>query len=126
STGDCALDGPAEDVATVPLPVELASYVRKHPRFAVDWTAMLELPEGVTDVRVLDVSEAGAAIETTLRLRVGEACVLHLHQLEGQPAVPVVVKNVVPRLGRVGLAFSSGGGAVLGIVLAGRARHVAP
>jgi flagellar biosynthesis protein FlhG len=126
ASGDCALDGPGADVATVPLPVELASYERKHPRFAVDWAATLELPDGVTDVRVLDVSETGAAIETTLHLRDGDTAVLHLFQLEGQPAVPVVVKNVVPRLGRVGLAFSIGGPAVAGIVLAGRARRVAP
>lgn len=126
STGDCALDGPAADVATAPLPVELASYERKHPRFPVDWAAMLELANGATDVRVLDVSEAGAAIETTLRLRAGDTCVLRLYQLEGQPAVPAVVKNVVPRLGRVGLAFLSGGAEVVGIVLAGRARRVAP
>ena len=125
-TGNCALDGPAADVATEPLPVDLSSYERKHPRFPVDWAATLELPDGVTDVRVLDVSEAGAAIETTLRLRAGDEAVLHFYQLEGQPAVPVVVKNVVPRLGRVGLGFSGGGAAVLGVVLAGRTRHVAP
>jgi len=38
----------------------------------------------------------------------------------------VVVKNIIPRLGRVGLAFASGGAAVLGIVLAGRARRAVP
>ena len=126
STGDCALDGPAAQVETLPLPVDLASYERKHPRFPVDWAAMLELADGATDVRVLDVSEAGAAIETTLRLRAGDTCVLRLYQLEGQPAIPAVVKNVVPRLGRVGLAFLSGGSATVEIVLAGRARRVAP
>jgi flagellar biosynthesis protein FlhG len=124
--GDCALDGPPADVATEPLPVDLASYERKHPRFAVDWAATLELPAGMTDVRVLDVSETGAAIETTLHLRAGDTAVLHLYQLEGQPAIPVVVKNIVPRLGRLGLGFSRGGAEVLAIVLAGRARRVAP
>jgi len=124
--GDCALDGPSPEVAAAPLPVALASYERKHPRFAVDWAATLELRDGMTDVRVLDVSEAGAAVETTLALRDGDTAVLHLDQLEGQPSVPVVVKNVVPRLGRVGLAFSGGGATVVGIVLAGRARRVAP
>ena len=126
SGGDCALDGPPEDVAAEPLPVELGSYERKHPRFSVDWAATLELSGGVTDVRVLDVSETGAAIETTLALRSGDTAVLRLYQLEGQPAVPVVVKNIIPRLGRVGLAFASGGAAVLGIVLAGRARRAVP
>jgi flagellar biosynthesis protein FlhG len=124
--GDCALDGPPEDVAAEPLPVELGSYERKHPRFSVDWAATLELPGGVTDVRILDVSETGAAIETTMALRAGDSAVLHLYQLEGQPAVPVVVKNIIPRLGRVGLAFASSGAAVLGIVLAGRARRAVP
>ncbi len=126
SSSDCALDGPTADVATFPLPVDLASYERKHPRFPVDWAATLELPGGVTDVRVVDVSEAGAAIETTLHLRAEDTAVLHLYQLDGQPAVPVVVKNIVPRLGRVGLAFPQGGAAVLAIVLAGRTRRVAP
>jgi flagellar biosynthesis protein FlhG len=126
SGGDCALDGPPVDIAAEPLPVELGSYERKHPRFSVDWAATLELPGGVTDVRILDVSETGAAVETTLALRAGDSAVLHLYQLEGQPAVPVVVKNIIPRLGRVGLAFASGGAAVLGIVLAGRARRAVP
>jgi flagellar biosynthesis protein FlhG len=124
--GDCALDGPPQEVAAAPLPIELRSYERKHPRFSVDWAATLELPDGVTDVRVLDVSETGAAVETTLVMRPGDAAVLHLYQLDGQPAVPVVVKNTIPRLGRVGLAFASGGAAVLGIVLAGRARRALP
>ncbi len=126
ASGDCALDGPPADVATEPLPVDLASYERKHPRFAVDWAATLELPGGMTDVRVLDVSETGAAVETTLHLRAGDTAMLHLYQLEGQPAIPVVVKNIVPRLGRLGLGFSRGGAEVLAIVLAGRARRVAP
>jgi flagellar biosynthesis protein FlhG len=126
ASGDCALDGPPADVATEPLPVDLASYERKHPRFAVDWAATLELPGGMTDVRVLDVSETGAAVETTLHLRAGDTAILHLYQLGGQPAIPVVVKNIVPRLGRLGLGFSRGGAEVLAIVLAGRARRVAP
>jgi MinD-like ATPase involved in chromosome partitioning or flagellar assembly len=126
SVGDCALDGAATEIASGPLPVDLASYVRKHPRFPVDWAASLALPGGTTEVRVLDVSEAGAAIETTLSLRAGDTAVLHLDQIEGQPALAVVVKNVVPRLGRVGLAFAEGDAKVLRILVAERARRVAP
>jgi flagellar biosynthesis protein FlhG len=124
--GDCALDGPAEELKVEPLPVDLASYERKHPRFVVDWAATLELPGGATDVRVLDISATGAAIETTHRLHPGDTAWLRLYQLKGQPAVPVVVKNVVARLGRVGLGFSGGGEDLVRIVLTGRARRVAP
>ena len=61
--------------------------------------------EGPNAVRVCDVSQSGAAIETTLKLGVGDGGALCFYQLDGQPTVHVVVRNVVPGLNRIGLAF---------------------
>jgi MinD-like ATPase involved in chromosome partitioning or flagellar assembly len=103
-----------------PLPAELAAYVRKHPRYPVDWVAHLELPFGATDARVLDVSYGGVAVEITGDVSVGYRGVLRLHQLAGQPALPVVVKNVQPGLRRVGLAFLQPGEVSLRLEAAAR------
>src|SRR6266498_1623275 len=90
---NCALDGDPIDVPVAPLPAPVESYARRHTRYPVDWAASLELATEVTAVRVRDVSESGAAIETALRLRVGDTGVLHLDQIGGQPSVAVVVKS---------------------------------
>ena len=106
-SGECALDLPTPDLpaGVLRLPAELASYERQHTRFPVDWLATLELSMGVTEVRVLNVSESGAGIETPTALRPGDRVVLHLNQLPHRPALQAVVKNVVAALGRVGVAF---------------------
>jgi MinD-like ATPase involved in chromosome partitioning or flagellar assembly len=104
----CALDGsPSESVAPAG-PIDVARYQRKHPRFMVDWAATLATPEGPNAVRVRDVSESGVAVETTLKLGVGDRGVLCFYQLPGQPSLEVVVRNVVPGLNRLGLAFVDG------------------
>jgi len=117
----CALDGPAIAVPAAPLPVALSGFERRHPRFPVDWTATLELPTGATAIRVRDVSESGAGIETPLALRVGDRGIVHFDQLAGQPPLPIVVKNVLPALRRVGLGFSERGPATARLVAAARA-----
>ena len=108
-TTPCDLGGEGSSLPPAPLPTELSSYERKHPRFPVDWAATLELPQGATAVRVRDVSASGTAVETPLALRVGDRGILHLDQLDGQPALPVVVKNVMRSLRRVGLGFLESG-----------------
>ncbi len=123
--GDCALDGAAPVAETVPLPADLGRYQRKYPRFAVDWAATFEIAGEPNAVRVCDVSESGAAIESTLALRAGDSGVLHFYQLDDL-SVEVVVKNVVPSLNRVGLGFVNGGAAPARIVRAARARLPAP
>ena len=75
----------------------------------------------MTAIRVRDVSESGAAIETALRLRVGDTGVLHLDQISGQPSVAVVVKSIVPASNRVGLAFVEKGRATARVAAAARA-----
>jgi flagellar biosynthesis protein FlhG len=117
----CPLDGDPIDVAIGPLPAAVESYARKHPRYPVDWAGTLELVQGLTAVRVRDISESGAGVETTLRLRVGDTGILHLDQMSGQPRVPVIVKSVVPASNRVGLAFAEKGRVTARLVAAARA-----
>jgi len=117
----CALDGEPIDVPIAPLPAAVEGYARRHTRYPVDWAASLELATEMTAVRVRDVSESGAAVETTLRLRVGDAGVLHLDQISGQPRVPVIVKSIVPASNRVGLAFTEKGRATARLAAAARA-----
>jgi len=117
----CALDGDPIDVPVAPLPAPVESYARKHTRYPVDWAGSLELATEVTAIRVRDVSESGAAIETALRLRVGDTGVLHLDQIGGQPSVAVVVKSILPASNRVGLAFVEKGRATARLAAAARA-----
>jgi len=96
-------------VAQGPLPVDLGTYVRQHPRYPVDWAARLELDGRRTDVRVLDVSFTGAAIEAFSDLRAGDRGTLRFEQLQGQPTLEVVVKNVVSSVRRIGVSFEAPG-----------------
>jgi len=124
----CELGGdgaPNDIIAPHPLPADVGSYARRHPRFAVDWAASLEVPNGVTAVRVRDLSATGAAVETTLPLREGDTGVLHFDQLAGKPALAVVVRNAAPALRRLGLGFTQPGPAVERLVAAA-ARTRAP
>jgi len=96
-------------VAQGPLPVDLRTYLRLFPRYPVDWAASLELEGRSADVRVLDVSFTGAAIEVFSDLRAGDRGWLRFGQLQGQPALEVIVKNVVPSVRRIGLSFAEPG-----------------
>ncbi len=129
SAGDgCALDVPEPDLGphSAAQPVDVARYQRKHPRFVVDWAATLVTIDGPNAVRVRDVSESGAAVETTLKLGVGDRGALCLYQLLGQPSVEVVVRNVVPGLNRLGLAFVGSGPVPAELARAARERASAP
>ncbi len=124
--GDCALDGAALTAEVAPLPADIGRYQRRHPRFSVDWAATFEIAGEPNAVRVRDISESGAAIESTLALRAGDRGVLHFYQLDDLLSVEVVVRNVVPSLSRVGLGFVNGGAAPARIVRAARARLPTP
>ena len=123
---ECALDGAPIEILSGPLPADINRYTRKYTRYPVDWAATLELASGVTAVRVSDVSESGAAIETATRLCVGDVGVLHLDQLRGHPSVPVVVKNLVAMSNRVGLSFTERGKIPARLVAAARAAAARP
>jgi flagellar biosynthesis protein FlhG len=106
---DLGTDAPT-DVAPEPLPVDLDTYVRRNPRYPVDWAARLVLESGEsTEVRVLDVSFTGAAVEVFRTLRAGDRGVLTFEQLRGQPSLVVAVKNVVPSVRRIGVSFDQPG-----------------
>ena len=115
-----ALDGPAR------LPADFGRYQRRYPRFTVDWAATFEIAGEPNAVRVRDVSASGAAVESTLALRVGDVGMLHFYQLDDRLSVEVIVKNVVPTLNRVGFGFVRPGADVARIVAAARARLATP
>ena len=122
----CALDGDTPSLEPARLPTDLGRYQRRFPRFAVDWAATFEIAGEPNAVRVRDVSESGAAVESTLALRVGDAGMLHFYQLDDRLSVEVTVKNVVPSLNRVGFGFVRPGAAAARIVAAARARLTSP
>jgi flagellar biosynthesis protein FlhG len=105
---DLAGDGPLA-AEPGPLPVDLRSYLRQYPRYPVDWAGRLHFEDRETEVRVLDVSFTGAALEVFADVSNGDRGWLRLDQLQGQPAVPVVIKNVQPGLRRIGVSFDEPG-----------------
>jgi MinD-like ATPase involved in chromosome partitioning or flagellar assembly len=102
---ECRLDGDDVSLSPAPLPADLGRYVRRHPRFPVDWAATLELAKVVTAVRVKDISASGAGVEAAQALQIGDRALLHLDQMPGRPALGVEVKGIVPSLRRIGLSF---------------------
>jgi len=126
AASDCALDGDVPELEPARLPTDLGRYQRRFPRFAVDWAATFEIAGEPNAVRVRDVSESGAAVESTLALRVGDVGMLHFYQLDDRLSVEVVVKNVVPSLNRVGFGFVRPGAPAARIVAAARARLATP
>jgi MinD-like ATPase involved in chromosome partitioning or flagellar assembly len=124
---DCPLDADAISVEPpAQLPTDFGRYQRRNPRFAVDWAATFEIAGEPNAVRVRDVSESGAAVESTLMLRLGDVGMLHFYQLDDRLSVEVMVKNVVPALNRVGFGFVRPGAAAARIVAAARARLATP
>ena len=124
---DCPLDGDAPRLETpARLPTDFGRYQRRNPRFTVDWAATFEIAGEPNAVRVRDVSESGAAVESTLTLRVGDIGMLHFYQLDDRLSVEVMVKNVIPSLSRVGFGFVRPGAAAARIVAAARARLATP
>ena len=126
AAADCPLDGEAPRLEAARLPSDFGRYQRKNPRFAVDWAATFEIAGEPNAVRVRDVSESGAAVESTLALRVGDVGTLYFYQLDDRLSVEVTVKNVVPSLNRVGFGFVRPGAAAARIVAAARARLAMP
>jgi flagellar biosynthesis protein FlhG len=109
-----------------PLPASLGSYLRRHPRFPVDWMATFHVETGPapftpasdgetgappptaereTPVRIFEVSQSGASIEALPGLLVGDRGTLVLHQIAGQPRLQVTVMDARRPLGRAGLRF---------------------
>ena len=91
-----------------PLPAPLTSYMRRYPRYPVDWHARYVSAQGRDfDVRVFDISQSGASIEAIPGFDLGGAGRLTFTQIEGQPTIEVTVKNGARPMGRVGVHFES-------------------
>jgi len=105
----CCLPGrPAGESAgeEPPLPVPLGTYMRRFPRYPVDWHARYVSDAGRDlDVRVLDVSQGGASIEAIPTFDLGQRGLLTFTQLPGQPQLSVNVVDARRPMGRAGLSF---------------------
>jgi MinD-like ATPase involved in chromosome partitioning or flagellar assembly len=87
------------------LAAQLDRHRRKQVRFDVDWMATLNVGIRALAVRVVDVSQSGAALEIVSPLPLGTTGTLVFDQLARQPAVPIVVKSLRPEVGRAGVGF---------------------
>jgi MinD-like ATPase involved in chromosome partitioning or flagellar assembly len=85
---------------------QLDRYRRKYLRHEVDWAAVLRIGARAIDVRVVDLSVAGAALEVATELEIGSAGTLCFVQLPGQPELPVAVKSLQESIRRAGVAFT--------------------
>ncbi|MEO5769972.1 MAG: P-loop NTPase [Polyangia bacterium] len=106
------------------LPSSLGGYMRRHPRHPVDWHAQFRSDSGKeTPVRVFEVSQSGASIETLPGLDNGDQGLLIFWQVAQQPQVRVTVKDARRPLGRAGLEFIDTGSEEVGARLVELAAH---
>jgi hypothetical protein len=75
------------------VPALIDPYMRRSPRFEVDWMGSLHGPEGIRPVRIFEVSEGGAVVQTPEELRIGDELTLVFEQIPMQPQVPVKVSR---------------------------------
>jgi MinD-like ATPase involved in chromosome partitioning or flagellar assembly len=85
---------------------QLDRYRRKYLRHEVDWAAALRIGARSIDVRVVDMSMSGAALEVATELEIGAVGSLCFVQLPGQPELPVAVKSLQESIRRAGVAFT--------------------
>jgi len=89
-------DGPLDTTGTAgraAVPSLIDPYMRRSPRFEVDWLGSLLGPEGIRPVRIFEVAEGGAVVQTPEELRIGEELTLVFEQIPMQPQVPVKVSR---------------------------------
>jgi MinD-like ATPase involved in chromosome partitioning or flagellar assembly len=103
STGESNASADAGDQG---LMRQLDRYRRKYLRHEVDWAAALRIGERAIDVRVVDMSISGAALEVATELEIGAGGTLCFVQLPGQPELPVEVKSLQESIRRAGVAFT--------------------
>src|SRR5205807_1052734 len=63
------------DKAAVPQPL-LDPYMRRSNRYETDWVGSLRGPDGIRPVRIFEVSEGGAVVQTPLSLELGQEMTL--------------------------------------------------
>ena len=69
----------------------LDPYMRRSPRFEIDWLGSLRGPGGIRPVRIFEVSEGGAIVQTPQSLDLGQEMTLVFEQIPMQPQVAVKV-----------------------------------
>jgi len=106
------------------LPVPLGTYMRRFPRYPVDWHARYVSDAGRDlDVRVVDVSQGGVSIEAIPSFDLGQRGLLTFTQLPGQPQLSVTIVDARRPMGRAGLRFDGPRGVAQNV--AGMARAAA-
>jgi hypothetical protein len=118
AAGPGAVSAPRPVAREGGLTAQFQSYLRRHPRYVVNWRARLERAGAAQPVSVLDVSRSGAAIETTEPVYVGDVWRLVLTDLPGEPAVPAVIRYVRSAQQRAGVEFEGIDAAVAEQVIA--------
>jgi flagellar biosynthesis protein FlhG len=84
-------------VADVPSDALIDPYVRKSPRFGVDWMGSLRGgADGTRPVRIFEVSHGGAIVESPQPLELGQELTLVFEQVPTQPQAPVKVSRRTP------------------------------
>lgn len=89
---DAAAEAPAIP-ARPPAPPLIDPYMRRSPRFEVDWVGSLRGPDGIRPVRIFEVSEGGAVVQTPQSLEIGQELTLVFEQIPMQPQVLVKVSR---------------------------------
>jgi flagellar biosynthesis protein FlhG len=69
----------------------LDPYMRHSPRVEVDWMGSLRGSDGVRPVRIFEISDGGAVVQTAQSLELGQELTLVFEQIPMQPHVPVKV-----------------------------------
>jgi hypothetical protein len=95
-------------MADIPSDGLIDPYARKSPRFEVDWMGSLRGPDGIRAVRILEVSDGGAVVQSLQSLDIGQELTLVFEQVPAQPhaivrvsrrtALGYVVEGVMPAL----------------------------
>lgn len=97
------VEPPSEQGATQPaelpstprqtLNAMLDPYMRRSPRVEVDWMGSLRASDGIRPVRIFEVSDGGAIVETAQSLEIGQELTLVFEQVLNQPQTRVTVKR---------------------------------
>jgi len=80
------------EAAAVPQPM-LDPYIRHSARYETDWVGSLRDADGIRPVRIFEVSEGGAVVQTPLPLEIGQELTLAFEQIAMQPQVAVKVSR---------------------------------
>jgi len=90
--GAPAAPASGNEAASVPQPM-LDPYIRHSARYETDWVGSLRDADGIRPVRIFEVSEGGAVVQTPLPLEIGQELTLVFEQIAMQPQVAVKVSR---------------------------------